>query len=236
METVPMIILLVVLVVLIVLMIKAAKASNAIFETYEDVFGKGTAYGVMFSVYMAIGSIAYIIMIALSGKAEAALIMIFVVICLIAAAVAVLLVLRAKAKCPDELLPGFGKSLFITCFGAFGQICRWSWNGTCVIISLIPGCGWMNHFIISKDKEMKEQMVQAGERADAETAARWEREREEKKAREEEEAARIAEMQDEVRQKAWREDNRTDVDFNRDTSKWKYRDEDWSEARNVKKK
>lgn len=72
-----------------------------------------------------------------------------------------------------------------------------------------------------------------GERADLEYQNMQQIKKAEEEARRAEEEARVAEEQEDIRRKAWEEEGRTDVQFNRDSSKWKYSDEPWDEGRNV---
>lgn len=50
-----------------------------------------------------------------------------------------------------------------------GRICRWFWNVSFKIISYVPFCGWMHHFIIAdtaEEKAVKNYYKQVGAEAD----------------------------------------------------------------------
>lgn len=112
----------------------------------------------------------------------------------------------------------------------FGDIMRISWNASMHILSIIPGFGFLRHFLVMKDKEKKNEYIREAEKSEAAAVERYE----EKKAEEyAEELRRKAEEQEWVRKKAWKEDARTDVEFNRDGDRWKYSDETWDESRHV---
>lgn len=66
--------------------------------------------------------------------------------------------------------------------GIIGTCFRWSWNIVIFGFSLIPGFGWLNRFVVTKDEELKEKLVEEGEAADRATQERWSREKAEREA------------------------------------------------------
>ena len=53
-----------------------------------------------------------------------------------------------------------------------GRICRWFWNVSFKIISYVPFCGWMHHFIIAdttEEKAVKEHYKQVAAKVDQAT-------------------------------------------------------------------
>lgn len=118
------------------------------------------------------------------------------------------------------------------------------WNFWFKLFSLIPLCGWMSHFIVTNNKEeeiqKKEFQKKAAsvreenaklfneytERRGAEIAAR-------KAKMEELEQQELQEKQDWVKKQAWKNEQRTDVEFSRDGKRYKYSNESWDKSRPV---
>lgn len=224
------VLLIIVLIVAIRFLIKASKASPAIYEQYQGVFGKGTAIGLLcFGPFQIIVGVGILVggLIEAESASEAVMSVLFgLIIILFFSVVFYWLVKRAKSRCPEELRKGLYKAIFITAMGIFGIYCRYSWNVACSILSIIPGCGWIANFIITKDASTKKDLVQAGEQWDKEYAEQLEREEQERRVEEERQMEERQEMEEDLRKKVWKEQGRTDVVFNSDSSRWRYSDED----------
>lgn len=227
------ILLIVVLVILIRFMIKASKACPAIYEQYQGVFGKGTAWGLLL---LGVGPIIQSVAMFVFGliglffsetRIEAIGSMLFGVIFLsVCLLICSFIIRRARSKCPEDLREGLYMAIFIATVGILGTCCRYCWNAMCGIMSIIPGFGWMANFIITKDVSAKKDLVKAGEQWDADYAKQLEREKKEEERRREEENRRREEVENDLRKKVWKAQNRTDIVFNSDSSMWRYSDED----------
>lgn len=114
-----------------------------------------------------------------------------------------------------------------------GDIFRISWNLTIAILSVFPGLGWITRLMVLDNEKEKEKLILEGDKADRETERRWEQEKREKEAFQEEENARRQEAEDDIRREVYQKTGRRDVEFNRDSSKWKMSDEAWEDGRNV---
>lgn len=227
------ILLIVVLVVLIRFMIKASKASPAIYAQYQGVFGKGTAWVLLlFGVSPLIQGAAMFVfglfgLLFSETRTEAMGAVLFGLVELSASLLISFFVIRgAKSRCPEELKAGLNGAIFIATVGVLGTYCRYCWNAMCGIMSIIPGFGWMTNFIITKDTSAKKDLVKAGEQWDTEYAKQVEQEKKEEERKREEEKRKREEMENDVRKKVWKEENRTDIVFNSDSSLWRYSDED----------
>ena len=125
-----------------------------------------------------------------------------------------------------------------------GKIFRVIWNFWFRIFSMIPLLGWTSRFIITmneKDEIEKEKFREEAavireqnaekfseyaERKAAETAeseAKWKAQQQQK----------LQEDQEWIRKQAWKKDGRTDVEFSRDGTRWKYQDESWDNSRHI---
>lgn len=224
------VLLIVVLVVAIRFMIKASKASPAIYEQYQGVFGKGTAIGLLclgpFQIIVSLGTLVGVLINSKSVPEAVGSVLVGLIIIILFSFGFYWLIKGAKSRCPEELREGLYMAIFIAAIGVFGTWCRYSWNVTCGIMSIIPGFGWMANFIITKDTSTKKDLVKAGEQWDKEYAEQLERERQEQQAEEERKIEERQEMEEDLRKKVWKEQGRTDVVFNSDSSRWRYSDED----------
>ena len=99
-----------------------------------------------------------------------------------------------------------------------GGLLRFGWNGAFLILSIIPGLGWVRMFMYTKDVSQKEEWVRSGEEADRETHSQWEAEN----RRNEEQMARLQaqreENEREVRRQVYQKTGNGDLQFNSDGS------------------
>lgn len=125
-----------------------------------------------------------------------------------------------------------------------GLIFRAIWNFWFKIFSCIPFFGWMSHFIITmnEEDEIRKKEFQEEASVTREENAKLFSEYTERKAaeasvREAQEKAKqeqeLLENQAYVRKQAWQKDGRTDVEFSKDGSRWKYQDESWDSSRHI---
>lgn len=234
------ILLIVVLVIAIRYMIKASKASYAVYDQYQGVFGKGTAWGLLlFGLCTLIEGIGLLIsgligVFVSESVAEVVLaILLGLIVIPISLVVSYLFIRRAKSRCPEELKEGLYMAILIATVGVLGTYCRYIWNVWCGIMSVIPGFGWMANFIITKDTSAKKDLVKTGERWDKEYEEQMRQEEENRKEEKERQREEREEMENDLRKKVWKEQNRTDIVFNSDSSRWRYSDEDvWRKTEN----
>ncbi len=110
-----------------------------------------------------------------------------------------------------------------------GKICLWYWNTRGKFAAHIPFLGWMAHFIITDGSDeaesMREHYINVGQQSDnlgaqmAENISVRAKEREaEEQAQIEAEAKKREELQTEMRQRAYRNFDRSDVQLNSDGS------------------
>lgn len=123
-------------------------------------------------------------------------------------------------------------------------IFRTWWNISFKIVSYIPFCGWMAHFIITEgdDTTEKERYINIGKNADkvaadmlknaAEKAAN---EQKAYKAKRDAEEAKRKETEEELREKAYRKYGRRDVTVSQDSSKAKIGDSDYVSTEELRK-
>lgn len=125
-----------------------------------------------------------------------------------------------------------------------GLIFRVIWNFWFRLFSIIPFLGWTSRFIITmnekdeieKEKFQEKASILRQENADkfvayterrsvevAASEAKWKAQQQQKQK----------EDQDWVRKQAWQKDGRTDVEFSRDGTRWKYQDESWDNSKSV---
>lgn len=224
------VLLIVVLVVAIRFMIKASKASPAIYEQYQGVFGKGTAIGLLclgpLQIIAGLGIIVGGLIESESVSEIVASVLFGLIIISIFSFGFYWLIKRAKSRCPEELKEGLYMAIFIATLGVFGTYCRYSWNAACGILSIIPGFGWVMNFIITKDTSIKKDLVKTGEQLDKEYEEQLEQEKQERRVEEERQIEERKEMEEDLRKRVWKEQGRTDVVFNSDSSMWRYSDED----------
>lgn len=124
-----------------------------------------------------------------------------------------------------------------------GKILRVIWNVTFSIAAIIPFCGWMTHFVITKnedEKRAKEELVRAGEANDGsawssvEESARRSVEADEAR-RNALEANRKA-IEEDLQRRAYQSLGRTDVSVNSDGSMAKIGDGEYISVEEMKKK
>lgn len=123
-----------------------------------------------------------------------------------------------------------------------GKILRVWWNITFSIAAIIPFCGWMTHFVITKtdeEKKAKKELVDAGEANDnsawssVEESARKSIEAEEAR-RAKLEAERKA-VEEDLQRRAYQSLGRTDVQVNSDGSKAKIGNGDYISVEEMKR-
>lgn len=175
-------------------------------------------------IYIVSGLIGVFISDFASGSISTLLLGLILI--LVSLVVSYLFIRRAKLRCPKELKEGLYRAIFIATVGVMGTYCRYTWNVCCGIMSVIPGFGWMAKFVITKDTLAKKDLIKAGERWDKEYEEQMRQEEENRKAEEERQREEREEMENDLRKKVWKEQNRTDIVFNSDSSRWRYSDED----------
>ena len=124
-----------------------------------------------------------------------------------------------------------------------GKILRVIWNVTFSIAAIIPFCGWMTHFVITKtdeEKIAKEELVREGEANDG---SAWSSvEESARRSVEADEARRNAleanrkSVEEDLQRRAYQSLGRTDVYVNNDGSMAKIGDGEYIPVEEMKKK
>lgn len=135
--------------------------------------------------------------------------------------VAIIVALRLLAKAP----------------GIIGKIFKGWWNISFKLCAMIPGLGWMTHFIIADDaasREEKERLKRQGKKSDDflvdsvnAAASRQQAEEEARQARYAAEQRALQEQEEDLRRMAYRKYGTRDVQLNSDGSKARINGSDW---------
>lgn len=177
-------------VIVILVCFFAKRKSDEIFLRYKGVFGKPTAGVLMIAVSGAVvGMVNWIL-----GVAEMDILAV-AGICLL---ISVGLIVKAVLACPHELKRGLPLALIISFFGILGGLIPIGWNIAIWAIGMVPGMKWIRRFMIVKNKDVKEAIIQDIE----DSAVRYEQEKAQREAEELQRQRELESRKEDLRRQA----------------------------------